>query len=92
VRAFAHAGVALRWKGEGVDETGVCVKTGKTLVRIDAALFRPKEVHHLLGDAGKARAVLGWKPKVTFDQLVSEMVNAAREHQREEEGAWRMVS
>ena len=57
-----------------MDETGIDKKTGKTLVRIDPVYFRPTEVDLLIGDAGKAREKLGWKPKTTFAQLVSEMV------------------
>jgi GDPmannose 4,6-dehydratase len=72
--AFTEIGRGIEWRGKGVDETGVDKKSGKTLVRIDPAYFRPTEVDLLVGDASKARDKLGWKPKTTFAQLVSEMV------------------
>lgn len=74
--AFAHVGIAIEWKGSGVDEVGVNSKTGATLVEIDPAYFRPTEVDLLLGDASKARRVLGWKPEIKFETLVQEMVDA----------------
>ena len=61
-------------KAEGVNETGVDAKTGRTLVEIDPEYFRPTEVDILLGDASKARDVLGWRPTVSFSELVKEMV------------------
>ena len=72
--AFAMANYRIVWKGEGVEETGVDAKTGRTLVEIDPKYFRPTEVDILLGDASKARDVLGWKPTVPFAELVKEMV------------------
>jgi GDPmannose 4,6-dehydratase len=78
-KAFGALGIALEWKGKGVDETGTCGKTGKTVVRIDPKYFRPTEVDILLGDPSKAKKTLGWKPTVTFDRLVEIMVKADRE-------------
>src|SRR6266567_4229767 len=72
--AFAEVGRSIEWRGKGIEETGVDRKSGKTLVRIDPVYFRPTEVDLLIGDASKARAVLGWKPKTSFAQLVREMV------------------
>src|SRR5205085_274064 len=72
--AFAEVGRSIEWRGKGVEETGVDRKSGKTLVRIDPQYFRPTEVDLLIGDAAKARAKLGWKPKTSFAELVSEMV------------------
>ena len=72
--AFAQVGRRIEWRGKGVEETGVDAKSGKTLVKIDPSYFRPTEVDLLVGDASKARKVLGWKPKRTFNQLVEEMV------------------
>src|SRR5215204_3911377 len=72
--AFAEVGRRVEWRGQGVDETGVDAKSGKTIVRIDPVYFRPTEVDLLVGDASKAREKLGWKPKTTFTQLVKEMV------------------
>lgn len=77
-RAFAHIGIALDWQGEGDQEQAIHRKTGKVLVAVDPALYRPKEVKHLLGDASKAHLQLGWKPRTAFDDLVSQMVNADR--------------
>jgi GDPmannose 4,6-dehydratase len=72
--AFAEVGRGIEWRGKGIEETGVDSRSGKTVVRIDPTYFRPTEVDHLIGDASKARKVLGWKPKTTFAQLVKEMV------------------
>ena len=72
--AFAEVGRSIEWRGKGVEETGVDKKTGKAVVRIDPAYFRPTEVDLLIGDASKARQKLGWKPKTSFAQLVKEMV------------------
>ena len=75
-KAFAFAGITLAWEGEGVDETGRCTKTGKTLVRVDPRYFRPAEVELLLGDPSKAKKLLGWEPTVTFEGLVEMMTKA----------------
>ena len=73
--AFARAGITLRWEGEGVDEKGIDVATGKVLVEVDPKYFRPAEVEQLLGDPTKARTLLGWNPcKTSFEELVSIMV------------------
>jgi GDPmannose 4,6-dehydratase len=72
--AFAEVGRGIQWRGQGIDETGVDRKSGKTVVRIDPTYFRPTEVDMLIGDASKARAKLGWKPKTSFAQLVKDMV------------------
>lgn len=68
--------IGMRWEGEGIDEKGFDAKTGKCLVEVDPRYFRPTEVETLLGDATKAKTKLGWSPKTTFQQLVSEMMNA----------------
>ncbi|MCK5374573.1 MAG: GDP-mannose 4,6-dehydratase [Alphaproteobacteria bacterium] len=78
-RAFSHIGVRIGWRGCGIDEVGFDKKTGRTLVQVDPALFRPKDVNYLLGDASKAKAVLGWQPECYFDDLISEMMNADRQ-------------
>ena len=75
-KAFAFAGITLAWEGEGVNETGRCTKTGKTLVRVDPRYFRPAEVELLLGDPAKAKKELGWQPTVTFQELVEMMTKA----------------
>ncbi len=76
--AFAHVGTYLSWQGAGPDEVGVDEASGRTLVRIDPTYYRPTEVDFLQGDASKAERVLGWKPKVSFEELVREMVDADR--------------
>lgn len=73
--AFQNLGVELRWEGEGVDEKGVDVATGKVLVEVDPKYFRPCEVEQLLGDPTKAKTLLGWNPtKTPFAELVRIMV------------------
>ncbi|MAE42496.1 GDP-mannose 4,6-dehydratase [Candidatus Woesearchaeota archaeon] len=74
--AFSIIGIDLIWKGQELDEKGIDKKTGKILVEVDEKYFRPAEVDILLGDATKARKVLGWKPKVLFKELVKKMVNS----------------
>jgi len=75
-KAFKVVGRTIEWEGEGVDEVGVDAETGEVLVRVDEKYFRPTEVDLLLGDPSKAKEMLGWERKVTFDELVSEMVLA----------------
>ncbi|MGN6285642.1 MAG: GDP-mannose 4,6-dehydratase [Afipia sp.] len=72
--ALGEVGRSIEWQGKGVDEIGIDARTGKTLVRVDPVYFRPTEVDLLIGDASKAHAKLGWKPKTPFAQLVKEMV------------------
>jgi GDPmannose 4,6-dehydratase len=78
VREFVEAaarelGIAIRWEGEGIDEKGFDAR-GNCIVCVDPRYFRPAEVDSLLGDPTKAREKLGWSPRVTFAELVSEMV------------------
>ena len=78
VRDFVNAAaeeldIKVRWEGQGVDEKGYDVE-GKCIVAVDPRYFRPTEVEILLGDATKARVKLGWSPKITFGELVAEMV------------------
>jgi GDPmannose 4,6-dehydratase len=75
-RAFAVTGRRIAWRGQGTDEHGIDARTGATLVRVDPRYFRPTEVELLIGDPTKARQKLGWTHKVSFDDLVSEMVNS----------------
>ncbi|RKT59646.1 GDPmannose 4,6-dehydratase [Azonexus fungiphilus] len=74
-RAADRLGMLIRWEGEGVDEKGY-LPDGRFVVGVDPGYFRPAEVDTLLGDASKARAKLGWSPKVSFPELVNEMVDA----------------
>jgi GDPmannose 4,6-dehydratase len=73
---FGEVGIALDWRGEGVDEVGVCRASGKTLVAVDPRYFRPTEVDLLIGDPGKAHQKLGWRHETTARQLAAEMVAA----------------
>jgi GDPmannose 4,6-dehydratase len=72
-------GIELRWEGEGVDETGIDSKTGKTLIRVSPKFFRPAEVDLLVGRPDKAREKLAWTPQVKLEALVEMMVRADRE-------------
>jgi GDPmannose 4,6-dehydratase len=74
VAAFQEVGIETEWKGEGIDEKGYDRETGEAIVEVDSRYFRPTEVDALLGDPSKAKKELGWSPKVTFRELVSEMV------------------
>ena len=84
-RAAAELGIAVEFRGHGADEVGVVAQVegdkarcrpGEVIVRVDPRYFRPTEVETLLGDPGKAHTQLGWQPTTTFEQLVSEMVQA----------------
>jgi GDPmannose 4,6-dehydratase len=72
--AAAQMGMTIRWEGQGVEEQGVD-ESGNAIVRVDPRYFRPTEVETLLGDASKAHRKLGWKPSISFEELVTEMVN-----------------
>lgn len=83
--AASELGIGIRWQGNGVDEVGIVdtipaeqphLKQGQMIVRVDPMYFRPTEVETLLGDAQKARDVLGWSPRTSFEDLVAEMVRA----------------
>ena len=73
-KAFSLKGFNIKWKGKGINEIGYDEKTGRELIFISERYFRPTEVDELLGDSTKARTVLGWKHKYSFDDLVKEMV------------------
>ncbi len=73
--AFHYAGIELRWEGEGIDEKGIDQATGRVVVEVSPDFYRPTDVVNLLGDASKAKRLLGWNPsKTPFDQLVRLMV------------------
>lgn len=76
IAAFREIDVDLVWEGEGADEVGRDAKTGEVRVKVSEEFFRPESPGLLVGDASKARKVLGWEPKITFEELVSEMVAA----------------
>ena len=74
-RAFHEVGIDLRWEGEGLEERGIDIATGRILVEVDPKYFRPAEVETLLGDPTKAKELLGWNPsKTSFEELVRIMV------------------
>ena len=72
--AFKKINVNIEWIGTGINEKGLDKKTGRCLVEVDTRYFRPSEVEQLLGDATKAKEMLGWESKISFEDLVSEMV------------------
>lgn len=72
--AFGKLGIGLEWVGEGIDEIGKDKETGKVIVKVNKEFFRPAEVEVLLGNPEKAERELGWKRKVSFDELVERMV------------------
>ncbi|MBW2431142.1 MAG: GDP-mannose 4,6-dehydratase [Deltaproteobacteria bacterium] len=81
VRDFIEAAakrldLTISWQGQGIDEKGINEETGRIMVAVDSKYFRPTEVQELLGDASKARQKLGWKPRIGFQELVAEMVDA----------------
>ena len=71
--AAEEIGIHISWQGEGLEETGTDAN-GKVIVKVDPRYFRPTEVETLLGDPSKAKAKLGWTPKTSFADLVTEMV------------------
>jgi len=75
-KSFQILGMQIQWEGSGADEVGIDKSSNKVVVRIDPRYYRPTEVDQLLGDATRAREILGWKPTVTFEQLVEIMVKA----------------
>lgn len=74
-KSFSHVDITVEWEGEGVDEVGRNKDTGDIIVRMDERYYRPCEVEQLLGNPAKAKAKLGWVPKVKFEQLVQIMTD-----------------
>lgn len=73
-KAFACAGIEIKWEGTGADEIGIDQATGKVIVKVNPKFFRPAEVDLLIGDPQKAESVLGWKREIPFEELVERMV------------------
>lgn len=73
-RAFKEVGIDIVWQGSGLDECGIDSATGNVVVKVDAAYLRPAEVELLVGNAQKAKKNLGWKPHISFEELIKEMV------------------
>jgi len=84
-QAFSEAGISLEWSGSGVDEVGKNAQTGKLLVSVDPAYFRPTEVDLLIGDATKAKEKLGWSPTCDLKKLISEMISSDLEEARKDQ-------
>ena len=84
-KAFAANGITLKWEGEGIDEKGIDVATGKVLVCVNPKWYRPTDVDNLWGDPSKAKSVLGWNPqKTSYEQLVEIMAKHDRELAKKE--------
>ena len=84
-RAFAQVGMTLEWSGSGIDEVGRDANSGKIIVSIDSAYFRPTEVDLLIGDASKAREKLGWVPKCDLQKMIEEMIKSDLEEARKDQ-------
>jgi GDPmannose 4,6-dehydratase len=78
-------GISIRWEDEGLNERGINAANGKIIVAVDPAYFRPTEVDTLLGNPAKAKAKLGWQPRISFEALVEEMVAADLEEAKRDE-------
>jgi GDPmannose 4,6-dehydratase len=74
--AFDRAGISVEFRGSGIDEVGINLDNGQTIVAVDPRYFRPTEVDLLVGDASKARKELGWEPRVRLPELVAMMVDS----------------
>lgn len=75
-KAFEYVDIPIIWRGYGIDEVGVNANTGDEIIKIDPRYFRPTEVEQLLGDARKAKQKLGWEHRISFTELVEEMVKS----------------
>jgi GDPmannose 4,6-dehydratase len=84
-QAASELGLAIKWEREGVHERGVNPANGKTIVAVDPTYLRPTEVDTLLGDPSKAKQKLGWTPKISFSDIVKEMVQADLEEAKRDE-------
>lgn len=74
--SFAEVGTTIEWRGSGIEEQGINSETGDTLIKVDPDYFRPTDVNELCGDYSKAKRILNWSPKVTFRELITEMVQS----------------
>ena len=77
-----NLGINIKWVGNGINEKGINKKNGKTIVKVGKRYFRPTEVDTLLGDARKAKKILKWKPRITFNQMIKEMVESDYTNQK----------
>ena len=74
--AFSNLGIEVRFEGKGLEEKGYDAATGRLLVDVDPAFYRPAEVEYLWGDASKAKRQLGWEREVKFEELTAMMMDA----------------
>ena len=79
-------GMNLEWQGEGIEEKGIDLNTGKTIIRIDPEYFRPAEVDLLIGDYSKAKKEMGWEPKTTFRELIEIMTESDFKREKKKAG------
>jgi len=79
-----QGGNGIIWEGEGINEIGRRADTGEIVIRIDSRYFRPTEVDELLGDSSKAKNELNWEPKISLDELISEMIEEDSEQSKKE--------
>ena len=86
--AFEKIGKNITWSGKGVAEMGTDTDTGDILIEVDPQYFRPTDIDKLLGNSEKAKRILGWTAKHTFNDLVTEMVEADRELLRNHNNGW----
>jgi GDPmannose 4,6-dehydratase len=77
MKAARNFGLDIEWSGKGINETGYCPQLQRIIIKIHPRYFRPAEVEFLKGDASLARKELGWEPKLTLDDLIAEMIEAA---------------
>ena len=80
--AAENLGINIKWVGTGINERGIDKNTGKTLVKVGKKYFRPTEVDTLLGNSKKANKILKWKPRITFNQMVKEMIESDYNEQK----------
>jgi len=80
--AAKNLGINIKWVGKGINEKGIDKETGKVIVKVGKKYFRPTEVDSLLGDSKKAKKILKWKPKITFNQMIKEMIESDYNEQK----------
>jgi len=79
-----QSGKGIIWEDEGINEVGRRADTGEIVIRVDPKYFRPTEVDELLGDSSKAKNALNWQPKISFEELISEMIEEDSEQSKKE--------
>jgi GDPmannose 4,6-dehydratase len=80
--AAKNLDIQIKWVGTGINEKGIDKKTGKIIIKVGKNYFRPTEVETLLGDSKKAKKILKWQPKITFNQMVKEMIESDYNRQK----------